>query len=558
MSIIIPSIQDVKAANLPSGMIRSGGQLADLVYPDLHRGCVLAMPFSLGATGGTSLDVSGYGNNGTLTGGPTWQGRNGLSFDGVDDYVDAGNNATLDNLNPLTFSLWAKPNTFTTNSAYLEKGANVSFYNVISGGNNTLRFVRKMNGAYIVRTSQNWTTTGEWQHFSVTWNGSNDQTGVIIYRNGIPSSSYDTFGNDQDGGGTPLNSDAAADQWIGDGNGLSTNEIDGSLDDPRIYNRALSASEIARLYSAGRPGVTGGIYQARTKPKVFTFASAPPAATTGSRSASRIVIPSIQDVKASHLPSGTIRAGGQLADLVYPDLHRGCVLAMPFSLGATGNTSLDVSGYGNNGTLTNGPTWQGRDGLDVDGVDDYVNLVNAVNPGLPMTISTWVKFKTSAGTQIIAEADGIGVQIYQGSGVVYSGIRGDFPSSISSPVSIDTWYHIVFVVNSTSQRSFSMDGNFIGETSNTVATATGFTKITSRGGGGYFLNGLLDDVRIYDRALSASEVARLYTAGRPGVTGGIYQARTKPKVFAFAGIGGATPWRYIRRQSQIIGSGLGV
>ena len=58
-------------------------------------------------TGTTWTDLSGLGNNGTLTNGPTFNSANGGSivFDGVDDYVSVANNSSL-NASTQTVSVW--------------------------------------------------------------------------------------------------------------------------------------------------------------------------------------------------------------------------------------------------------------------------------------------------------------------------------------------------------------------------------------------------------------------------------------------------------------------
>ena len=60
------------------------------LYPELWRGCVGAWNPGLGVSGLTLRDQSGFQNNGTLTGGPTWAasgGKYSLSFDGSNDFV---------------------------------------------------------------------------------------------------------------------------------------------------------------------------------------------------------------------------------------------------------------------------------------------------------------------------------------------------------------------------------------------------------------------------------------------------------------------------------------
>src|SRR3990167_283101 len=66
-------------------------------------------------SGATVADSSGNGNTGTLTNGPTWTtGKIGqaLSFDGSNDYVDAGTGSSLNLASSLTVSAWIKPDTF--------------------------------------------------------------------------------------------------------------------------------------------------------------------------------------------------------------------------------------------------------------------------------------------------------------------------------------------------------------------------------------------------------------------------------------------------------------
>ena len=65
----------------------------------------------------------------------------------------------------------------------------------------------------------------------------------------------------------------------------------------------------------------------------------------------------------------------------------------------TGTTWTDLSGNANNGTLTNGPTFNGSNGgvIVFDGTDDYVNVANAssLNPSNGISVSVWVKFTST-------------------------------------------------------------------------------------------------------------------------------------------------------------------
>jgi hypothetical protein len=87
----------------------------------------------------------------------------------------------------------------------------------------------------------------EWQQFAVTWTGGTDSDAdVNLYRNG------QYLGNNiNDADGIGLVADSGTQKWIG-ARTVPNNFFGGTLDDVRIYNRILSASEIMKLYNMGR------------------------------------------------------------------------------------------------------------------------------------------------------------------------------------------------------------------------------------------------------------------------------------------------------------------
>ena len=74
---------------------------------NISSGCVLAV---LPEVRNKWFDYSGYNNHGTIFGATKVSGRNaeGLSFDGVDDYVNCGSAASLDNIPVKTIELWTR------------------------------------------------------------------------------------------------------------------------------------------------------------------------------------------------------------------------------------------------------------------------------------------------------------------------------------------------------------------------------------------------------------------------------------------------------------------
>ncbi len=206
------------------------------------------------SSGTTATDSSGNSNTGTLTGGPTWTAGkigNGLNFDGVDDRVNVGSGATLDNLPALTFSAWIKADTLgeggkgriidkTTGSAPV----NGWIFDV--DGTNQLSFIVDYTTTDLKRSSAtNAITTGAWYHVAVTWTGSATATNIKFYVNGVETG----YGTTTNGSGTRVNDGTASGSIGNDSTGART--FDGVLDDVRAYNRVLSTTEITAIYRAG-------------------------------------------------------------------------------------------------------------------------------------------------------------------------------------------------------------------------------------------------------------------------------------------------------------------
>ena len=184
----------------------------------------------------TATDSSTNANNGTLTNGPTPAlGKLGqaLSFDGVDDYVDHGNPASLQ-FSSGTFSaaFWIKPNLLGSYQAIIGHG--VGSYKVMLWSDNAISLARAGTAA----TSGPVLSTNQWQHVVVVNNIGTDAkfyvNGVLIATNAFTHTySY------------------ASNIRLGDSIG-ETQPFSGSLDDVRVYNRELTASEVTQLYNLGR------------------------------------------------------------------------------------------------------------------------------------------------------------------------------------------------------------------------------------------------------------------------------------------------------------------
>jgi len=182
-------------------------------------------------TGTTTADASASGNTANLFG-PTWViGRygNGLSFDGVDDRARAALSFTL---GP-AFSLLAWVNN-PSNSAFesiLTVGSSRNFY--LSNG--TLAFY---NGTTDLLFGSALPNSG-WQHVALVYDGSTLQA----YLNGTPVGAPQTVTLGAVTGALQIGA------WINNANN-NTDFFNGLLDEVRIYNRALSQTEIQNAMNA--------------------------------------------------------------------------------------------------------------------------------------------------------------------------------------------------------------------------------------------------------------------------------------------------------------------
>jgi hypothetical protein len=204
----------------------------------------------------------------------------------------------------------------------------------------------------------------------------------------------------------------------------------------------------------------------------------------------------------------------------------------------TGLTTVDSSGNGNTGTLVNGPVWTaGRSGqgLSLDGVNDFVRVPHtAALNAFPITVAAWFKTNTTAGLKGVVNkyfaGSFNGYQIFFQDGDLCAWLLRDMSNYIydggectmrTTGFNDDQWHQAVFVADTAGGRLY-VDG--VQKATQPWTGAAGAVTTTQQlrlghypgvTGGASFLAGLVDEVRIYNRALSAQEVAQLYNAMPP-------------------------------------------
>jgi len=426
------------------------------IRPMLNTGLVGYWAMDEGA-GNKAYDQSGNRNTGTASGSPTWaDGKLGkaLSFNGSGDYVYI---ADPFHVNQLTVSVWIWRDPAD------------------SGGGNWPPFVSKWGGSQYEWTigmqSGNYAfwiggpspsisfdtaipvPKGQWLLVTMTYDGSH----FYAYENTTRIVSQDSTGNINNSNG---NLNFAR-------NDVQASYFKGLIDEVRIYNRALSAGEITRLYNL-------------IKPKI----------------------------KASN--------------------DTGLVGYWSFEEGA-GTKAGDFSGKGNHGTLTSmdeATDWvAGKRGraLDFDGSNDRVNIADhATLQSDYLTIAAWIRNTGSGWRTVAAKSDGgITNAFWFGSSdsnkllLKFNGVGGS-PYGATTNLNDSAWHHV----------AGTYDGSFIrvyvdGKLDNTPYAHSGITNKSGTlqiGGNDYWAcclwPGDIDEVRVYNRALSATEVANLYGASK--------------------------------------------
>lgn len=187
------------------------------------------------------------------------------NLDGVDDYFNAGSAGILDNLSStgLTLSAWISLNPLSTQSYIIMSKATSDTpsqgWKLQIAANRRMEFFADMgttSSDSVFRTSSTLVAADSttWNHIAVTWNGTNDLNGIKMYINGSEVSYINGRNGCNDGTPVPCTvvSDANQDVRIGSTPTMSaTARLNGKIDDPRIYNRILSGSEISSLYNGG-------------------------------------------------------------------------------------------------------------------------------------------------------------------------------------------------------------------------------------------------------------------------------------------------------------------
>jgi len=197
----------------------------------------------------------------------------------------------------------------------------------------------------------------------------------------------------------------------------------------------------------------------------------------------------------------------------------GLVLALGFDE-TSGTTAADASPSKNNGTLNGATsTASGKFGraLSFDGVNDRVDVLDANSLDLTtgMTLEAWVKPTTNSGwrTALMKERGAnLLYALYASNGVApnaenFTTAENAVNAPAANALLLNAWTHIASTYDGTSLKLF-INGTQVGTKAATGAmpNTTGALRIGGNAAWGEYFSGLIDEVRVYNRALSATEI----------------------------------------------------
>jgi hypothetical protein len=426
-------------------------------------------------TGTTIYDRSGNGINGTATNGPVWSFENSgvYDLDGTDDYISFGNPSTLqyNYTNPFSLEIWIK----------WDGGVQPSNFGHVMGktyANYRFSLQSSNDPGYITfRLDANNLVVNSGAHInSNTWHHvictwEPSTYTARIYIDGI---------NQGQGTDNTVNwTDGSQNFQMGNSPGENY-YFNGKMALGKVYSKTLSPSEVLENYKSTRSRFgTDGIVT------------------------SNLYL---------HLDAGNVN-----------------------SFDNSGNTIYDLSGGGNNGTLTNGPVFKNINGgtISFDGADDIITVPMAnLRPTSAITEECWVYIENNTVQVFIGSQYGTGSNNsyaiwLTSTDVLAAGVNigGSFNYQTKAyTISTNKWYYFAHTYDGTTQRiyangvqihSWATSGAITYNTNNTLlAVGNDWNGSGYNVGPGLAVEGNLSITRIYSTALSAAQILQNYNAER--------------------------------------------
>ena len=391
---------------------------------------------------GNAKDSTPYANNGTVNGATLTTDREGTangaySFNGTNASITASG-TSLGLTQPMSASVWVN-----TSSTYAVLFRNGQFSIQVEGGAAVAGYICIAGGWSRVAATH---TSGVWENFVLTYDGSH----MIIYKNGALAQSAALTGNLSFCDGTSPPDEVL---YMGTYVGGAPWYLSGSLEDMRIYNRALSSAEVTALYKQYNP--------------------------------------SLSTDSGENGLVGWWKLNGNAKDFT-PYANNGTVD------GATLTTDRE-------GTPNSAYSFNGSSSYIEANTEPYTNSITA---------SAWVYSTQFSQSGFVVSEDPVNSQwelFFEGPWLKWRGGSPITDTKCAAPAN-NVWHYIVGTQSGTSTQLF-IDGQRCTTATTTAMPSSGATALEiGRYNSGYYFNGSISDVRVYDRVLSATEITAQYKA----------------------------------------------
>ncbi len=482
-------------------------------------------------TGTTAEDSTINNNDGTISG-ATWQTEDQcvsekcLYFDGASGVDITGFTSTSQTY---TFSVWVRTNAPDDNLNYLFDSATgrlifgwaqdtpgeIAFYDISWKG-----FGQNPND-------------GEWHHLALVLNDNTSEG--TLYIDGSQFGSTLTYSGRNIGGATKL----------ANHNTATNAGFTGFMDEFKIYPYARTPEQIKADYNQGA-AVLGMSDQSFLSDGLVGYWKMDEASGTSAADASgngnNGTLTNAQETGTSDASGNTTTTlvdtdGASLSTT--DDAYNGMILRFTAACGSiTSGTERVISDYtGATKTFTvgtalaaspNSCAYEVRhqvggkfgNGMEFDGSDDYTSIATTGMSATEGSIGVWFNHGDNATVTefLIAHRNGLNNRIYLGinsSNVLLAYIGADTIIDTNTTLTNGEWYNSVLIWNNNTYQIY-LNGTLVKSgTYSDLSSLTSTMCIGSYGGTGCagtnnFFDGKLDEVRIYNRALSPAEVAALY------------------------------------------------
>lgn len=198
----------------------------------------------------------------------------------------------------------------------------------------------------------------------------------------------------------------------------------------------------------------------------------------------------------------------------------------PTTLRVTDKTPYENHGTNNGATFSTDRNSQTNGSMSFDGSNDYIDLPDDLGYLDKVSVFAWFKSSgnPSGNFHIIVGGQELEISVPSGTGEIRTGVytNSRYVSNHGSGLMDGEWHHIGFTFNGTKKESY-IDGVHVGgqDVLGSLTSSVPNRRIGRFGSSPtYFLNGSIDEVRVYDRALSSSEITQLYDSYKPKTIAG--------------------------------------